>query len=178
VSDKRNRHESGTFVCLLVSGPGREIPGPPSSRHGTSTHRTGRHDLPRERQGSRWDEALPRRRRPPVILQPAHRSSLSERLVRSGLLAHDDALPPDPAASRTDPEQRFSAFEQRLRTSVQPSPRPARGASSIGLASPDPLVDEVELLRLFGTSPDDARRTLRAVVEEVDPRVRRSQTRV
>jgi putative transposase len=51
-------------------------------------------------------------------------------------------------------------------------------ASSIGLASPDPLVDEVELLRLFGTSPDDARRTLRAVVEEVDPRVRRSQTRV
>jgi REP element-mobilizing transposase RayT len=51
-------------------------------------------------------------------------------------------------------------------------------AASIGLAPPDPLVDEAELLKLFGTRPDEARRTLRAIVEEADPRVRRSQTRV
>jgi REP element-mobilizing transposase RayT len=51
-------------------------------------------------------------------------------------------------------------------------------ASGIGLASPDPIVDEQELLRLFGSRPDEARKMLRAVVEEIDPRVRRSQTRV
>jgi putative transposase len=51
-------------------------------------------------------------------------------------------------------------------------------ASSIGLAAPDPVVDEDELLRLFGPRPDEARKMLRAVVEEADPRVRRSQTRV
>src|SRR6266516_709158 len=49
--------------------------------------------------------------------------------------------------------------------------------SSIGVAGTDPLVDEAELLRLFGKCPEDARRTLRAIVEEVDPRNRRSQTR-
>ena len=51
-------------------------------------------------------------------------------------------------------------------------------AASIGLGPPDPLIDEAELLKLFGTRPDEARRTLRAMVEEADPRVRRSQTRV
>jgi len=51
-------------------------------------------------------------------------------------------------------------------------------ASALGLAPPDPIVDEDELLRLFGSRPDQARKMLRAVVEEVDPRVRRSQTRV
>jgi putative transposase len=51
-------------------------------------------------------------------------------------------------------------------------------ASSIGLQAPDPLVDDVELLRLFGSRPNEARKMLRAVVEEADPRVRRSQTRV
>jgi len=50
--------------------------------------------------------------------------------------------------------------------------------ASIGVRPPDPLVDDGELLKLFGTSPDEARRTLRAIVEEADPRVRRSQTRV
>jgi putative transposase len=51
-------------------------------------------------------------------------------------------------------------------------------ASSIGVAVPDFVVDERELLRLFGTRRDRARKTLRAFVEEADPRVRRSQTRV
>jgi putative transposase len=51
-------------------------------------------------------------------------------------------------------------------------------ASGIGLAPPDPIVDEQELLRLFGSRPNEARKMLRAVVEEIDPRVRRSQTRV
>ena len=51
-------------------------------------------------------------------------------------------------------------------------------ASAIGLHAPDPIVDEHELLRLFGTRPNEARKLLRAVVEEADPRVRRSQTRV
>jgi putative transposase len=51
-------------------------------------------------------------------------------------------------------------------------------ASAIGVQAPDPVVDEAELLRLFGSRPNEARRMLRAVVEEADPRVRRSQTRV
>jgi putative transposase len=50
--------------------------------------------------------------------------------------------------------------------------------ASIGLSRPDPLVDEPELLKLFGTRPTEARRALRAMVEESDPRVRRSQTPV
>jgi putative transposase len=50
--------------------------------------------------------------------------------------------------------------------------------SAIGVASPDPIVDEVELLRLFDTRPDVARRVLRAIVEEIDPRARRGQTHV
>jgi REP element-mobilizing transposase RayT len=50
--------------------------------------------------------------------------------------------------------------------------------SSIGLAPRDPIVDEKELLRLFGPRPGEARRTLRAMVEELDPRQRRSQRRV
>jgi putative transposase len=51
-------------------------------------------------------------------------------------------------------------------------------ASSIGVAAPDLVVDDAELTRLFGARPQEARRALRALVEEVDPRVRRSQTRV
>ncbi len=50
--------------------------------------------------------------------------------------------------------------------------------AAIGLHAPDPLVEEDELLRLFGPSPTDARRTLKAMVEELDPRVRRGQTSV
>jgi REP element-mobilizing transposase RayT len=50
--------------------------------------------------------------------------------------------------------------------------------ASIGSAPPDPLIDERELLRLFGTRRDVAMRRLRAYVEEVDPRRRLSQTRV
>jgi putative transposase len=50
--------------------------------------------------------------------------------------------------------------------------------SSIGCAPPDPIVDENALLPLFGSSPDEARRALRGMVEEADPRVRRSQTSV
>jgi putative transposase len=51
-------------------------------------------------------------------------------------------------------------------------------ASSIGLAVPDFVVDDAELMQLFGTRPNQARKMLRALVEEADPRVRRSQTRV
>ena len=43
---------------------------------------------------------------------------------------------------------------------------------------PDPLIDETELLSLFGTRPDLARRRLRAFVDEPDPRKRRSQRRL
>jgi len=50
--------------------------------------------------------------------------------------------------------------------------------AAIGLSTPDPIVDERELLRLFGTRPRDARRTLRAMVDELDPRRRRAQRRV
>lgn len=50
--------------------------------------------------------------------------------------------------------------------------------SSIGVAPGDPLVDEVELLRLFDPRPEVARRVLRGMVEELDPRARRGQTRV
>jgi REP element-mobilizing transposase RayT len=50
--------------------------------------------------------------------------------------------------------------------------------ASIGSAPPDPLIDERELLRLFGTRRDVAMRRLRAYVEEVDPRRRLGQTRV
>jgi REP-associated tyrosine transposase len=50
--------------------------------------------------------------------------------------------------------------------------------ASIGAAPRDPIVDEDALLGLFGTSRDGARRALRGMVEEADPRVRRSQTRV
>jgi REP element-mobilizing transposase RayT len=50
--------------------------------------------------------------------------------------------------------------------------------ASIGVAPRDPIVDEDALLGLFGTSRDEARRALRGMVEEADPRIRRSQTRV
>jgi len=50
--------------------------------------------------------------------------------------------------------------------------------ASIGAAPADPLVDERELLRFFGTRPDEARTNLRLYVDEADRRVRFSQTRV
>ncbi len=50
--------------------------------------------------------------------------------------------------------------------------------ASIGLYPADALVDQRELLRLFGTRLDVARRRLRAFVEERDPRERRRQTTV
>jgi len=45
--------------------------------------------------------------------------------------------------------------------------------AAIGVVRPDPLVDENELLGLFGTTTSVARRRLRAFVEERDPRRRR-----
>ncbi len=45
--------------------------------------------------------------------------------------------------------------------------------AAIGLHEPDPLVDERELLGLFGTTVEIGRRRLREVVEECDPRERR-----
>jgi REP element-mobilizing transposase RayT len=50
--------------------------------------------------------------------------------------------------------------------------------SAIGISTADPLVDEAELLRLFDPRPETARHVLKAIVDEVDPRARRSQTRV
>lgn len=48
--------------------------------------------------------------------------------------------------------------------------------AAIGVVPTDPIVDETELLALFGTRRDDARVTLRAMVEELDPRIRLGQT--
>jgi REP element-mobilizing transposase RayT len=48
-------------------------------------------------------------------------------------------------------------------------------SSSVSGTYPDPVIDESELLGLFGTRPDVARRRLRAFVDEPDPRKRRSQ---
>jgi putative transposase len=50
--------------------------------------------------------------------------------------------------------------------------------AAIGSAPPDPLVNEAELLRLFGSSRKDARERLRWFVEEADPRARFGLTRV
>jgi putative transposase len=50
--------------------------------------------------------------------------------------------------------------------------------SAIGVVPKDPIVDEGELLGLFGTSPEVARARLRAFVEEPDPRRRRGLTSV
>jgi REP element-mobilizing transposase RayT len=50
--------------------------------------------------------------------------------------------------------------------------------SALGLLPRDPIVDEGELLALFGTRPDTARARLRAFVEEPDPRRRRGLTPV
>jgi REP element-mobilizing transposase RayT len=50
--------------------------------------------------------------------------------------------------------------------------------AAIGTAPRDPIVDEEALLALFGTSPEEARATLRAYVEEDDPRQRLGQTGV
>jgi putative transposase len=50
--------------------------------------------------------------------------------------------------------------------------------AAVGMAPPDPLVDEVELLRLFGTRTTEARQRLRWFVEEADARARFGQTRV
>ena len=47
--------------------------------------------------------------------------------------------------------------------------------AAIGEFSPDPLVDESEILAPFGRRPKDARRLLRAFVDEGDRRKRRSQ---
>ena len=49
--------------------------------------------------------------------------------------------------------------------------------AAVGLAPADPIVNERELLRLFGTRPRDARRALRRWVESADPRFTPSQTR-
>jgi putative transposase len=48
--------------------------------------------------------------------------------------------------------------------------------AAIGVAPPDPVVEEDELLGLFASCPDEARRLLKAMVEEADPRLRRRQT--
>jgi putative transposase len=50
--------------------------------------------------------------------------------------------------------------------------------AAIGLAPQDPLVDESELLRLFGSSRSQARERLRQFVDQADPRLRFGQTRV
>jgi putative transposase len=50
--------------------------------------------------------------------------------------------------------------------------------AAIGDAPADPLVNERELLRLFGQRPGEARARLRWFVEEADPRARFGQTRV
>lgn len=50
--------------------------------------------------------------------------------------------------------------------------------AAIGIVAPDPLVNEKELLRLFGPRRDVAMKRLRAYVEEADPRRRFGQTRV
>jgi len=50
--------------------------------------------------------------------------------------------------------------------------------AAIGEHPPDPVIAEDELLRLFGTPTIEARRRLRAFVDEADPRKRRSQTLV
>jgi putative transposase len=50
--------------------------------------------------------------------------------------------------------------------------------SAIGVLPADPIVDEVELLGLFASSPEVARTRLRAFVEEPDPRRRRGLTSV
>lgn len=50
--------------------------------------------------------------------------------------------------------------------------------AAIGTVGPDPIVDERELLHLFGTSTEEARALLKAMVEELDPRVRSGQTPV
>jgi REP-associated tyrosine transposase len=50
--------------------------------------------------------------------------------------------------------------------------------SAIGAYPPDPLVDEKVLLALFARDSSAARKSLRAFVEEKDPRVRWRQTRV
>lgn len=50
--------------------------------------------------------------------------------------------------------------------------------AAIGYAPPDPLVNERELLRFFGSRPEEAREHLRAFVEESDPRKRLGQTGV
>jgi putative transposase len=50
--------------------------------------------------------------------------------------------------------------------------------ASIGRFDPDPLIDDRELLGLFGGSPREARRRLQAFVDERDPRERRRQTPV
>jgi hypothetical protein len=50
--------------------------------------------------------------------------------------------------------------------------------AAIGDCPPDPIVDESELLGLFGTTRERARERLRAFVEEPDPRRRRSLIRV
>jgi putative transposase len=50
--------------------------------------------------------------------------------------------------------------------------------AAIGGYTFDPLIDERELLSLFGADVRSARRALRAFVEESDPRKRRGQIRV
>jgi putative transposase len=50
--------------------------------------------------------------------------------------------------------------------------------STVGLASPDPLIDEGAILGLFSRDPADGRDRYRKFVEEGDRRVRRSQIRI
>jgi REP element-mobilizing transposase RayT len=49
--------------------------------------------------------------------------------------------------------------------------------AAVGMHPADPIVNEAELLGLFGTTPDRARQRLREFVEEADPRRRRALLR-
>jgi putative transposase len=71
----------------------------------------------------------------------------------------------------------LNAPRARLCDAAEDWPWSSYGAA-IGSSPPDPLVDERELLRFFGSSPKKARERLRWFVETADPRARFGQIRV
>ena len=114
-------------------------------------------------------------------LQSRYARAFNRRHERRGVLwqrrFHDEVVESDRHLFETIRYIAHNAWRVNLCDLPENYPWCSYGAA-IGLAPPDPLVDEKALLGLFARDASVARQRLRAFVEEKDPRVRWRQRRV
>ncbi len=113
-------------------------------------------------------------------LNSAYARSFNSKYGRRGALwqrrFHDVLVESDNHLLELNRYIAWNAPRVNLATRPEEYPWCSYGAA-IGVVPPDPLIDEGELLALFGTSTALARRRLREFVEERDPRKRRLRDR-